>query len=144
MASSIIDTGHGATAVLTTSALAFSWTSIDCGEQTIPDVDRTHLATTDFREYVAGDLKEPNEVTMPALWDVQAAATSLDDIGGGDTLTITWAMPPAGGTSAPNLAGSGYIKRIKYPNLQTDTIQDGEVNFKFDGITGPTWTDYVA
>ena len=136
MANTQVDTGHGASLTLSSTGLSFNWTAIDTGEETIPDVDRTSLATADYREYIPGDLKEPGEITIPFQWDAQAAQIAVGTV---ETVTVTLPLI-SGGTSAATLAGTGYIKRVKRPNLQTDTLQDGELTIKFDGLTGPAFT----
>ena len=136
MANAAVDTGHGATVTLATTGLSLNWTSIDLGEETINDVEQTHLGTTGYREYRPGDLKEPGEVVIPFQWDSEAAQIAV-----GTVESLTFTFPTATGQStAATYAGTGYIKRVKRPNLQTDTIQDGELTVKFDGITGPTYT----
>ena len=139
MANTYVDTGHGATATFATSGFSLNITSIDLGEQTIEDVEKTHLGTSGFREFMPGDLKTPNEVTMPFQWDTSAAEVAISEV---ETVTITFPIPAAG--TAATLAGTAYIKRNKFPNLQTDTIQDGELIVQFDGVTGPTYTAFSA
>ena len=136
MANTYVDTGHGATISFGSSLYAFNWTAIDIGEETIPDVDRTHLATSGFREYIPGDLATPGEVTVAFQHDSNAAAITL-----GLVQSITVTLPiPTGGAAGAYWAGTGYIKRVKRPNLATDELQVGELTVMFDGITGPTLT----
>lgn len=136
MANAQVDTGHGASLTLSSTGLSFNWTSMDLGEETIPDVDRTHLGTADYREYIPGDLKEPGEIVIPFQWDAQAAQIAVGTV---ETITVTF--PILSGFSAATLSGTGYIKRVKRPNMQTDTLQDGELTIKFDGLTGPAYTE---
>lgn len=131
-----VDTGHGATLTLSTSALSFNWTNIDLGEETITDVKKSHLGSTDYHEYMPGDLKEPGEIMIPFQFDSEAAQIALGVV---ETATVT-APLAAGQTTQGTWVGSGYLKRTKRTNFQTDVIQDGELTFKFDGVTGPTWT----
>lgn len=132
---SIVDTGHGATLTLSTSALVLNWTGIDAGEETIPEVNRTHLGTTDYQEYMPGDLKEPGEITIPFQWDNEAEL----NIGVVENITITWPLAD-GQVDQATQAGTGFIKRLKRPNFQTNQIQDGEITIKWDGLTGPIYT----
>jgi len=136
MANAKVDTGHGATITLSTSALAFNWTGMDLGEESIPDVDRSHLATADYREYMPGDLKEPGLITIPFQWDSDAAQVAE---GVPETITVTFPLA-SGGSTAATFAGTGYINKVTRPNLQTDTIQNGEITIKLDGLTGPVYT----
>lgn len=130
------DTGHGAAATFSASGLTLLHTSIDTGEETVDDVEKTHLGSVGFKEYQPGDLNEPGEVTIPYLHETDKAKPELGVV---ETLTITFPLGDGDATPA-TLVGTGYLKRIKRPNLQTNQIQDGEVMFKFDGRTGPTYT----
>lgn len=134
MANAVVDTGHGATA--TFDSLSFNWTSIDMGESTLNDVPTSHLGTTGSETFLPGDLVNEGEVTIPFQWDAEAAYPTEGTV---TTLTITF--PQETGQTAPaTYAGTAYIKRVRRPNLQTDTLQDGEITVKWDGNTGPTWT----
>lgn len=136
MANAAVDTGHGATLTLSTSALSFNWTSIDLGEETIDDIATSHLGSTGYKEYVPGDLKEGGSITIPFQFDNEAALPGLGTV---ETATVTFPLA-SGQTTAATLAGTGYLKRLKRPNLQTDTLQDGELVFMWDGGTGPAFT----
>ena len=136
MPNTYVDTGHGATITFGTSNYSFNWTSIDIGEETIPEIDRTHLATSGFRQYIPGDLTTPGEITVAFQWDSDAAAITL-----GVVQTITTSMPvPTGAVDGAYWAGSGFVKRVKRPSMTTDELVTGEMTIMFDGITGPTLT----
>lgn len=136
MANAVIDTGHGATMTFGTSSLSYNWTSIDMGETTLPDVDTVHLGTTGNRTYLPGDLTDDGEVTIPFQFDAEAALPTLGSV---ETVTVTFPQE-AGQTAPATYAGTAYIKRVRKPNLQTDTLQDGEITIRWDGQTGPTFT----
>lgn len=140
MANAVVDTGHGATATLSSSAYSFNWTSLDLGEETLEPVDTTHLGTSGYRTSIPGDLKSPGQVTMPHQFDAEAAQIVLGTV---ETLTITFPQE-SGQSAAATLVGTGFFLRHKRPNLQTDTIQDGELVFQFNGLTGPTFTAATA
>lgn len=136
MASTQINTGHGASLTLATSSLSYSWTTIDIQEQTVPDVDTSHLATPSYRTYIPGDLIEGNTFSVEFQWDSQGA---FPPIGSAEDCTITW--PQAQGeTGAATMAGSVYINSVKPPSFETDTLQTGTLVFKWDGVTPPAFT----
>lgn len=151
MANTSTDTGHGAT-VAFTQATQFDnvdFSSIDLGEESIPDVDTTHLGTTNFRTYIPGDLREPGEVTLTFNFDNDDQGTSADQVppamGSTDEITITFPVNSvAGQSTGAKLVGNGYFKSYRRPTLETDTLQTGQVVFKFDGgvsgTTEPTFT----
>lgn len=131
-----IDTGHGATLTLSVSLLALDWTSIDLGEETINDIETTKLDNPAYHSFMPGDLITASEVTVPFWWDTEQTTYPIGQV---ETATFTFPLG-TGQTAEATYAGTGYIKRIKYPNLQTDAVQDGELTWKFDGLTGPTFT----
>ena len=125
-----------ATGVGTGSTVTFNSTSHDGiitsftidGEE-VPVIDVSGMSTTGYREKKFGQLIEPPEVTVELVFDD-------DDIpptpGVTDTATITW---PGGGT----LTGSGaFIGRSISSENEGD--QTANYRWKFDGITGPTYT----
>jgi hypothetical protein len=69
-------------------------------------------------------------------------ANTRIDTGHGGTITfgtITWPVAP-GGTTAANYAGTGLVTRVKFPTLQTNQVQIGEISVKWSGGTPPAWT----
>lgn len=136
MANAVVDTGHGATMTFGTSSISVNFTSIDMGETTRPDVETTYLGTTGNRTFIPGDLDDDGEITLPFQWDAEASLISTGTV---ETITVTFPQE-AGQTAPATYAGTGYIKRVRKPNLQTDTLQDGELTIRWDGGTGPTWT----
>lgn len=140
MASASIDTGHGATAVFSITAITSSFTSIDVGNKAKGKIETTHLGTTGNKTFMPEDLDDPGEVTIPYHFDAEAAEPATGSV---ETLTVTLPLAP-GQTTAATLAGTGFITNVKRPNLQTNTIQDGSITFAFDGLTGPTFTPAVT
>lgn len=128
------DTGHGATLTLSSTTINGLVRSINVGAETLGKVNRSALATTGFHEYLPGDLKEPPEVTMAFVFDSEAALPGLGTV---ETGTITY---PNAATTAANYAGTGFITSVKPTDLATDQLQELEITFAFDGLTGPTYT----
>lgn len=136
MANAVVDTGHGASVTFGTSSLSFNWTGIDMGESTLPDVDKSHLGTSGSREFMPGDLVDEGETVISFQWDAEASYPAEGTV---ETVTVTFPQE-SGQTAAATYAGTGYIKRVRRPNLQTDQLQTGELTVRWDGGTGPTWT----
>ena len=134
------DTGHGATVTFGTTSWSGKLVGIPTNlALTRPPVDITVLSTSGEREYMPGDLSELGQVTLDVAFE---AATGLPALGSAaETITITWPLAPGGGgATAANLSGTGFIAGINYPAMQTNTLQQGQITFQFDGNTGPTWT----
>lgn len=138
MANTRVDTGHGGSITFGTSSRALNWLTIDPGERSRPAVDITHLASTN-PTYMVGDLEEPGEVTLTFQWDSAGTAGWYATSTAAETVTITWPVAP-GGTTAATYAGTGIVTRVKFPNLQTNQVQTGEMTVKWTGSTAPTWT----
>ena len=136
MANTTVNTGHGASVTLATSELAFNWINIDMQEETVPDVDTSHLGTATHRTYIPGDLIEPNTFSLEFQFD---SAADWPAIGVSESATITW--PQAAGETAPaTYAGTAYINSLKPPSFETDTLQTGTLVFKWDSATPPAFT----
>jgi hypothetical protein len=142
MANTRVDTGHGGTITFATSARALNWLTIDPGERSRPPIDITHLAST-TPTYMVGDLEEPGEMTVTFQWDPAGSTAWYATSTVTETVTITWPVAP-GGTTAATYAGTGMVTRIKFPTLQTNQVQTGELTVKWAGgttpSTPPVWT----
>lgn len=135
------DTGNGATFTLTTQTAAASLKidQIQIGEITLDMLDVSTLSTTDFQEMIASDLKVTPELTISYV--ASAGATAVTVTGLVDTATITF--PVLGSqttTTGATFAGSGVVTSWKLPDLQNGQVQKGQIKFKFDGDSGPTYT----
>ncbi len=64
-----INTGLGTTAVFTTQSLALKIVSIDIGNQTLPTVNVSTLASVKYEQYIPGDLSESGQVTLECQFD---------------------------------------------------------------------------
>jgi hypothetical protein len=134
------DTGHGATVTFGTTAWSGKLVSIPTNfSLTRPPVDITHLGTSGEREYMAGDVSELGPVTLDVAFESATGLPSPTTTP--ETITITWPLAPGGGgVTAANISGTGVISGIAYPSMQTNTMQQGQITFQYDGNTGPTWT----
>lgn len=135
------DTGNGATFTLTTQTAAASLKvdKISIGEITLPMLDVSTLSTITFKEYIPGDLAEPPELTIDFVHSQSATAISITGLV--DTATITF---PVGSsqttTTGATFAGSGVVTAVKHPDLENGAVNKGQIKFKMDGDTGPTYT----
>lgn len=135
------DTGNGATFTLTTQTAAASLKveSITIGEITLDMLDVSTLGTSDFQEMIASDLKATPELTV--TYNFNAAATAVTVTGSVDTATITFpVVSTQTTTTGATFTGTGIVTSFKLPDLQNGQVQKGQIKFKFDGDTGPTYT----
>lgn len=131
-----VDTGHGASITFGTTGGTWLVRQISGPEITKPVVDTTYLASTK-RTKMVGDVPEAGPVTLQILFQGSQGLPAVSTAA--ETITIT--HPTAAGASTPaNLAGSGIINRVKYPDFVTGEVQIGEIEFTYDSITGPTFT----
>lgn len=135
MANVAIDTGHGATVTFGTSSFAFNWLTIDPGERVREPVETTHLGSS-VPTYMPGDLQYHDSATITFEWDPKTTAAPATTTTA-ETVTITWPIVTSAGAT---LAGTALVKRIKFPPLQTQTLQVGEMELQWTGATAPTYT----
>jgi hypothetical protein len=135
------DTGNGATFTLTTQTAAASLKvdQIQIGEITLDMLEVSTLSTSDFKEMIASDLKNTPELTVSYVYS--ASATAVTCTGSVDTATVTFPIG-SGQTSTTGaiFTGTGIVTSFKLPDLQNGNVMKGQIKFKFDGDTGPTYT----
>lgn len=132
------DTGNGATLTFGTSALAYGWDSIQIGEESVDMLEVSTLATTGYKEMVASDLKETPEITVSFVTLTTSTAVTVG--AAPETITITFPQR-TGETAAANIAGTAVVTSfVRCQQLANGEIQKGQLTFKYDGDTGPTWT----
>lgn len=135
------DTGNGATFTLTTQTAVASLKvdKISIGEITLDMLEVSTLSTTSFKEMIASDLRDTPEVTIDYVYNPSATAVTIT--GNVDTATITFPVSATQTTTTgATFAGSGVIVSEKYPDLENGTVMKGQIKFRFDGDTGPTYT----
>jgi len=135
------DTGNGATFSLTTQTAATSLKvdQIQIGEITLDMLDVSTLSTSDFQEMIASDLKATPELTIS--YNHSASATAVTVTGLVDTATITFpVLSSQTTTTGATFTGTGVVTSFKLPDLQNGQVQKGQIKFKFDGDSGPTYT----
>ena len=132
------DTGHGATLTLSGSTNTYQIVSITPGGQSIESLDVTHLGSGTTKQYIPSDAMETPEGTVSVLFkqgvDLPAPAVT-------HTITVTFPLGPSQTTTIlATFVGTGFITSRVYPELMTDTVQRGEITYKMNGLTGPTFT----
>lgn len=132
-------TGVGATITFGTSNFSGKYREITETEQERQAVDTTTLdvPSANNSTNIPGDNPSPGQTRCRIRFDASVAPPPLT---AAETITITTAKDGSA-TNAANLAGSGYIlKRRILPNLQRNTLAEGEFTIQWDGQTGPTFT----
>ncbi len=137
-----VDTGLGATLTLGTTGSVGVIRSLTLPELTLNDIDTSHLGTTGQRTYIGGDLVEGGEIVAEVLFDTLVNA--LESFGVSETVTITFPISVNGNTTNATLAGTGYIKGQKFPDMQIDELQVYNLTIKVDGQTDFAWTPESA
>jgi hypothetical protein len=126
-----IGKGTGTTVVFSGgSTWAGTVRSLDIGETSVPVIDKTHLATTGFRELIAGSLKAPQPITMTVFFD---PAVPPPAAGTAATCTIAF----AGG--ANTLTGTGFFQAVSIA-VENEEMMEATVVFQLDGATDPAYT----
>lgn len=132
------DTGHGATLTFGTTGYTANRRMIGGSEFELPDVEKGHLGTTGFQEYMPGDLTEPGEFEAEFEFD-PGTANQVPTLGTVETITVTYPIK-SGQSAGGTLAGTGYLKKFGTPELRTNTLMVAKGTVKWDGVTGPTFT----
>lgn len=143
------DTGNGATLTFAanmgfgTATTAMVCTSITPGGYQRAGVDVSDLATSNIEESIPTDLAKPKTgkakykfLTLPTT--AQASIFDPTSAAAGSTV-ITWPMR-TGETTAANYTGTAFIVDVTLPTLENGVLQEGEIEFQYDGDTGPTFT----
>lgn len=142
------DTGNGATLQFAasmgfgTSTTQFEVISITPGSETVGVVDVSTLGTTDAMESIPSDLRDVAEASASFKWLTTTAATTAafpDLPAAAGSITVTWPTR-SGETQAATYVGTGFITSFTPPAFSNGELQVGEISWKYDGDTGPTYT----
>jgi hypothetical protein len=128
---------QGAEAVLSISG-TYEVTNITRYSAPIPVIDDTTLASEDGREKCAGQLEDPQMITITAKSIGTVARPAKGVV---QTLTITSALVP-GNATADIFAGPGFVVDVKEPEYGSDTEarKTFEIDWQFDGKSLPART----
>lgn len=131
------DTGQGWSFTFGTQSITLLITQITVGKWSIADLDVSTLATTDFMEKLASDLKDAGTFTVDFIWKTSTTAPVVGTTP--ETLTIT-AAQMTGDTAAATLIGTGYVKEITWPTAALGQVNKGQIVCTWNGDTGPAYT----
>lgn len=131
-----VDTGNGATLTLGTTGYVGQYEEIDPGEDKLGKIEDSFLGTTVRKTFVPEDLVDSGEIKGNTQFNSGASIPSLGTV---ETATITFPLRPGQSTPA-TLAGTGFLTKFTKPKLMNNTKQMSEVEFTWNGKTGPTYT----
>ena len=132
------DTGNGATLTLSATGSVGSVRSLNLGEHTLPAIDSSHLGTTNYISSIPGDLVDPGEVQIEAIF---AQGTAIPDLGAVETITVTFPIVTSGNSSNAVYTGSGFLTNMSLPEIVNNELMMMSLTFKLDGVgTEPTFT----
>lgn len=142
------DTGNGALLEFAadmgfgTNTTSMDVIEITPGEETVGVIDVSTLATTDAMESIPSDLREIGEAsaTFKFLTETGTLAVVPSLPAAAGTITLTFPLR-SGETQAATYVGTGFITGFTPPSLANGELQVGEIKWKFDGDTGPTYTE---
>lgn len=133
------DTGHGATVTFGTTSWSGKLVRINGLEISRDPVETTYLGSGTKTTMIAGDVDKYSPVVLTVGFETATGLPSNTTTA--ETVTITFPLAPGGGgATGATLAGTAFIVRVKYPDMQTGQATEGEITIQFDGGTGPTWT----
>lgn len=130
-------TGKGASIVFGTSAVSASWTKINPGQQSLGELESSHLGTTAKKTYEPDDLSEPGECEVECWFD---ATKDMPALGVPETVTITLPKEVPASTAAATYAGTAFIKAVGLPENVLGILKKQTIKVKWDGKTGPAFT----
>lgn len=130
------DTGNTATLVLSGGFTANLYV-IGATNQQGEDIEDSHLGTTEKKTFIPGDLYDAGEFECEFEWKPSNPLPPMLTV---QTATITFPVP-AGLSSGGTLAGTAYIKSRSTPELRNNTLMAGKFTVKWDGKTGPVYTN---
>ena len=130
------DTGNSATIVFATTGFVANFHLLGGAEHEIEVIEDSHLGTTTYKTYIPGDLDEPGEFDCEFEWQGDVSPPAR---GTAETITVTHPVPPTLSNGATH-AGTGFIQKVKLPEMVNNELQMGSLTVKWDGKTGPTYT----
>ena len=135
------DTGVGMTITLGTTGDVGCVRTATLPEWAMEKIDATCLDSTGFIRYIPGDLTDPGDVTMEAIF---AATNNIPEPGTVETITITFPIGDSANTVAATLTGTGFISSVQLPTAAVNELMTLNITFSFDGDTGPAYTVEAA
>ena len=130
-------TGQSSTVAFGTSGFSGNIHVIGGTEMSRDSISDSNLTTTTFETSIPADLVEPGEFQVEFEYDPN---TQPPISGVAETITVTSPVP-SGSSNAATLAGTGYCTKFGTPSLQKNTLMMATATIKWDGKTGPAFTD---
>lgn len=150
------DSGNSATVTFGSWSFTADIISITPGDETREALDVSHLGTSDYRQFIPGDLVDAGEWVFTYIQDSTDADKTLppdptsgtaDGMGARDTVTITLPEQLDAG-NPPTFVFSGFVTSRSLAPLENDTVQIGTFSIKPDGGynsgTVPVFTEDAA
>jgi hypothetical protein len=138
MAATPIATGHGSTITFATSAWAAAIISIGSFEMNRGKLDKTNLASGDYREFIPGDIVDAGSFTLDFFADMNSQPPVLADP---ELVTIKIPDSSTGtvGAGSPTVAANAFIESASTPEIVTGSLMRGQALVCWS--TGPTFSD---
>lgn len=150
------DSGNGTTVTFASWSFTADIISITPGDESREALDVSHLGTSDYRQFIPGDLVDASEWVFTYIQDATAVEKSwppdptddtADGMGARDTVTITLPEQLDPG-NPPTFTFSGFVTSRSLAPLENDTVQIGTFSIKPDGGfnsgTAPKFTEDAA
>lgn len=134
-------TGQGATAILSTTGAVGCIRSIKLPEWAQEKIDASCLDTVGFKRFIAGDLTDPGQVELTAVFD---ASLGMPLPGVDEDITVTLPIGDPDNTTNATLTGSGFVMSVSQPSMEIDNLLEISLTFCFDGATGPAYSPEAA
>jgi hypothetical protein len=139
----VYDTGHGATCTFPTSTFVAAFISFGGSTFSREKLDKSGLATTEYRESKPGDLTDPGEFSADFFYDPDVQPPITGPV---ETIVLKVGPDPgapgAGGGAPAQMSGPAFVREWTTPELATDTILRCSMTIAW--ADGPTFTDAIA
>ena len=135
------DTGVGMTITLATTGAVGCVRTATLPEWVMEKIDATCLDSAGFIRYIPGDLTDPGDVTMEAIFE---ATLDIPAPGVVEDITITFPIGDDTNTVPATLTGSGFLASTQLPTAAVNELMTLNLTFSFDGDTGPAYTIEAA
>lgn len=142
------DTGNGVTITFAanmgfgTATTSMVCTTLEPGGYSRGEVDASTLATSGAEETIPTDLFKPKPAKAKFKWLTTAGTAAMyatPTAAAAGSIVITWPLR-TGETTAANYTGTGFVTDFTLPSFANGQLQEGEVEFSYDGDTGPAYT----
>lgn len=132
-------TGQGATVVLSTTGAIGCIRSIKLPEWSQEKIDASCLDTTDWMRYIPGDLKDPGQLELTAVFD---PSIGVPEPSVQETVTVTFPIGDPSNSTPATLTGSGFVQSVSQPSMEINNLLELSLTFCFDGddTDPPTYT----